>query len=246
MDLLILLRYLEMVHIEKPMPIQEKQLIKKLKLLLRYTKKELLEEINEERIENGKKTFETLGKKEYAFDEETGEEVELKKIKHAKESTTDLECGLFHKDEKQKCFAYSHMTICDRYGYVLFNKVAPGNMHDSAIFSEIYNELINKYKNIKNVCLDAGFNTSPICHQILSSGKKPFLPYKRPLTKKDFFKNMNMYMMNIWISIFVQMKKIFIMSQPTEKDIESIKVIQKIVKGVHFYQNVQNRRIMKK
>lgn len=44
---------------------------------------------------------------------------------------------------------------------------------------------------------------------------------------------MNIYIMNIWISIFVQMKKIFLMSQPTEKDIESIKVIQKIVKGVH-------------
>ena len=80
------------------------------------------------------------------------------------------------------------MTICDRYGYVLFNKVAPGNMHDSAIFSEIYNELIQKYEGIKNVCLDAGFNTSPICHQILSSDRTPFLPYKRPMTKKGFFK----------------------------------------------------------
>ncbi|WP_288156588.1 hypothetical protein [uncultured Sharpea sp.] len=98
---------------------------------------ELLDEINEEREENGKKPFESLDKKEYAFDEETGEEIELKKTKHIKESTTDPECGLFHKGEKQKCFAYSHMTICDRYGCVLFNKVAPGNLHDSAVFSEI-------------------------------------------------------------------------------------------------------------
>ena len=50
-----------------------------------------------------------------------------------------------------------------------------------------------------------------------------------------------MYMMNIWISIFVQMKKIFIMSQPTEKDTESIKVIQKTVKDVRSCQNVQNQ-----
>lgn len=161
---------------------------KEVEILSKKYEDELLKEINEERTENGKKPFETLDKKEYAFDEETGEEVELKKTKHIKESMTDPECGLFHKGEKQKCFAYTHMTICDGHGYVFFNKVAPGNMHDSAIFSEIYDELINKYPNIKNICLDAGFNTSPICHQILSSGKIPFLPYKRPMTKKGFFK----------------------------------------------------------
>ncbi len=36
------------------------------------------------RAENGKKPFESLDKKEYAFDEETGEEIELKKTKHIK------------------------------------------------------------------------------------------------------------------------------------------------------------------
>ena len=45
-----------------------------------------------------------------------------------------------------------------------------------------------KYETIKNVCLDAEFNTSPICHQILTSGRVSFLPYKRPMTKKRFFK----------------------------------------------------------
>ena len=38
MDLLILLQYLVMGRIEKPMPIQEGQLIKKLKLVLRQEK----------------------------------------------------------------------------------------------------------------------------------------------------------------------------------------------------------------
>ena len=36
-------------------------------------KKNYFEEINETRAENGKKPFESLDKKEYAFDEETGE-----------------------------------------------------------------------------------------------------------------------------------------------------------------------------
>ena len=37
-----------------------------------------------------------------------------------------------------------------------------------------------------------------------------------------------------------------IMLRPTEKDIESIKVIQKTVKGVHSYHNVQSQKIKKR
>lgn len=185
---------------------------KEVEMIAKTYEKELLDEINEERKRNGKKPFESLIKKEYAFDEETGETIELKKTKHIKESTTDPECGLFHKGEKQKCFAYTHMTMSDKHGYVLYNRVAPGNMHDSAIFSEIYNELIHMYENIKNVCLDAGFNTSPICHQILSSGRTPFLPYKRPMTKKGFFKKYE-YVYDEYLDIYIC---------PNEKDLHYV------------------------
>lgn len=161
---------------------------KEVEIVSKIYEKELLDEINEQREADGKKPFDSITKKEYVFNEETGEEIEVNKTKHIKESTTDPECGIFHKGEKQKCFAYTHMTMCDTHGYVLYNKVSPGNMHDSAVFSQIYNDLINMYTNIKNVCLDAGFYTSAICHQIISSGRKPFLPYKRPMTKKGFFK----------------------------------------------------------
>lgn len=185
---------------------------KEVEIVTKIYEKELLEEINKERIENGKKPFETLDKKEYVFDEESGEEIELKKTKHIKESTTDPECGMFHKGEKQKCFAYTHMTMCDRNGYVLFNKVAPGNTHDSVIFSEIYDELINSYENIKNICLDAGFNTAPICHQILSSGRKAFLPYKRPMTKKEYLKKQE-YVYDEHLDIYIC---------PNEKDLHYV------------------------
>lgn len=185
---------------------------KEVEIVTKIYEKELLEEINKERIENEKKPFETLDKKEYVFDEESGEEIELKKTKHIKESTTDPECGMFHKGEKQKCFAYTHMTMCDRNGYVLFNKVAPGNTHDSVIFSEIYDELINSYENIKNICLDAGFNTAPICHQILSSGRKAFLPYKRPMTKKEYLKKQE-YVYDEHLDIYIC---------PNEKDLHYV------------------------
>lgn len=185
---------------------------KEVEMIAKTYEKELLDEINEDRIKNGKKPFESLVKKEYAFDEGTGKEIEVKKTKHIKGSTTDPECGLFHKGEKQKCFAYTHMTMSDKHGYVLYNKVAPGNMHDSAIFSEIYDELIHMYENIKNVCLDAGFNTSPICHQILSSERTPFLPYKRPMTKKGFLKKYE-YVYDEYLDVYIC---------PNEKDLHYV------------------------
>lgn len=185
---------------------------KEVEMIAKTYEKELLDEINEDRIKNGKKPFESLVKKEYAFDEGTGKEIEVKKTKHIKESTTDPECGLFHKGEKQKCFAYTHMTMSDKHGYVLYNKVAPGNMHDSTIFSEIYDELIHMYENIKNVCLDAGFNTSPICHQILSSERTPFLPYKRPMTKKGFLKKYE-YVYDEYLDVYIC---------PNEKDLHYV------------------------
>ena len=153
---------------------------KEVKIVSKIYEKALLDEINEQREADGKKPFASINKKEYVFNEET----EVDKTKHIKESTTDPKCGIFHKGEKQKCFAYMHMTMCDTHGYVLYNKVSPGIMHDSTIFSQIYIDLINMYTNIKNLCLDAGFDTSAICHQIMSSERKPFLPYKRPMTKK--------------------------------------------------------------
>ena len=104
------------------------------------------------------------------------------------------------------------MTMSDKQGYVLYNKVAPGNMHDSAIFTEIYDELIQMYENIKNICLDSGFNTSPICHQILSSGRIPFLPYKRPMTKKGYFKKYE-YVYDEYLDIYIC---------PNEKDLHYV------------------------
>lgn len=58
---------------------------------------ELENEINEQRLLEGKKNF--------LFD--TTEKVE-KKI-----STTDSDCGLFVKGEHERCFAYSSQTACD-------------------------------------------------------------------------------------------------------------------------------------
>ena len=49
-------------------------------------------------------------------------------------STTDPDCGVFHKGDHKKCFAYGVQTACDRHNYILGVDVHAGNMHDSIAF----------------------------------------------------------------------------------------------------------------
>lgn len=150
---------------------------------------DLLEEINEDRICTGKKPVTSMKRVEYSFDEETGEQIEIKEKKTVKKSTTDPECGCFHKGEKEQCFAYSHQTFCEKNGFVLEVKTVPGNVHDSVSFYEAYAELNQKYgKKIKNVSLDAGYISPAICREIYTNHQTPYMPYKRPMTKKGYFK----------------------------------------------------------
>lgn len=152
---------------------------------------QLLEEINQDRNEHGKKDLKDTRDIELVFDEKTGEEkeIEVKKTKHIKQSTTDPESGLFHKGEKEKCYAYSHQTLCDIHGFVVAVKTVPGNLHDSVSFFDVYNCLSPEMQEkVENYCFDSGYNTPAICRQITLDGKTIFLPYKRPMTKKGFFK----------------------------------------------------------
>ncbi len=88
---------------------------------------------------------------------------------------------------------------------VLTTITAPGNVHDSVSFFEAYNVLSEKYKDeIKNICLDAGYNNSAICKIITDNNQKIIVPYHRPITKKDILRNMNISMMNKKTFIFVR------------------------------------------
>lgn len=150
---------------------------------------ELLEEINQDREWIGKKTVDSIERAEYTFDEETGEQIEVIKTKEVKVSTTDPDAGDFHKGEHEKCFAYSHSVFCDRKGFALAVHTEPGNVHDSVSFFPVYESLLGRFGDkIENVCLDSAYRTPPITREIINSGKKPYLPYKRPMTKEGFFK----------------------------------------------------------
>ncbi|WP_413779286.1 IS1182 family transposase [Anaeroselena agilis] len=142
-------------------------------------KRDLFIEINEDRQEQGKEPFD---------DDDNDPGGEATEQKEVKESTTDPESGMFHKGDKERCFAYTASVACDRNNFVLGVKAAPGNVHDSQMFSEIFEDVAEKFEEIEAVVVDAGYKTPGVCREIVKAGKLPVMPYKRPMTKKGYFK----------------------------------------------------------
>lgn len=137
---------------------------------------ELIEAINEDRKAHGKKPLK---------DNEKPSET-----KESKVSKTDPESGVFHKGEKEKCFAYTATTASDKNGFILGNYVTAGNIHDSVSFYPLYRRLMDApFKDlIGYLCLDAAYKTPHICKTIFNNKQIPIMPYKRPMTKAGHFK----------------------------------------------------------
>ena len=104
------------------------------------------------------------------------------------QSRTDPECGMFHKGEHEKQFAYVANTACDRHNFILDFVLSAGNIHDSMMFSKVYEKVVKRFPKILTVAIDSGYKTPAIMKQIIDSGRIPCVPYKRPMTKKGFFK----------------------------------------------------------
>ena len=109
-----------------------------------------------------------------------------KKIREIKVSTTDPESGWFHKGEHKQVFAYAVQTACDRNGWIIGYDVNAGNLHDSRTFKGLYDKI--KKHNPEMIVADAGYKTPAIAKLLIDDGIKPVFPYKRPMTKKGFFK----------------------------------------------------------
>ena len=144
-------------------------------------------------VEESVRFYEEALQKEITKDREAHGKKPLKgrentEIKSIKVSTTDPDCGVFHKGEHKKVFAYTSNTACDQNNYVLGFEVVPGNIHDSVSFPTLYNKLIKEYPDIKNVVVDASYKIPAVARLIIESHKIPIMPYKRPMTKDGFFK----------------------------------------------------------
>ena len=133
----------------------------------------LREEINRDRVAHGKKPLKEREKQA--------------KTKEITVSTTDPECGMFHKGEHERQFAYTVHTTCDENNIVLDYEVTPANVHDSRVFNEVYEPVTEAFSEIEAVALDAGYKTPAICKEIIDGGKTPVMPYTCPKTKKGLF-----------------------------------------------------------
>ena len=144
---------------------------------------ELMAEINRDREAHGKKPFKD-------DDDDDGAPPPTKDVKV---STTDPECGLFHKGEHEKMFAYTTHVACDKNNFILGCDVSAGNVHDSVMFDGLYRNVLVKFPEIEVAVLDSGYKTPWIMKQIFDGGRIASTPYKRPMTKEGFFKKYDYY-----------------------------------------------------
>lgn len=146
----------------------------------KHYQKQLEEEIERDREAHGKKPL-----KKDSDDDAPPPTPEMKKVV---QSPVDPDSGLFHKGEHQKCFAYVANTACDKHNFIVDFVVEAGNHHDSVMFDGLYEKLVKKIPEVEVIAADAGYKTPWIMKQIIDSGRIPAVPYKRPMTKKGFFK----------------------------------------------------------
>lgn len=129
--------------------------------------KELDEEIDRDRAEHHKKELKRKKK-------------ELPDTKEIKTSTSDPDCGYFHKGDKEKCFAHNVNVACDIHGYILSMSVDPGNVHDSEAFFHLHDYLEYLYGDMIEMEVgDAAYGTPAICHEMNKKGIQMVAPYKR-------------------------------------------------------------------
>ncbi len=134
---------------------------------------QLREEINQDRVSRGKKPLKV---------KRDDKEVTVT------ESKTDPECGMFHKGEHKRDFAYTAQVACDKRNFILKSVITPGNVHDSTVFDAVYDPLVERFPEIETIALDAGYKTPWICKRIIDDGRNPSMPYKRPMSKKGFYR----------------------------------------------------------
>ncbi len=163
---------------------------------IKHYQKALDEEIEKDRAAHGKKPLKTenddnkpaVKKRNNTSKKKLARRKKEAKKKTVYKSTTDPECGMFHKGEHEKQFAYVANTACDKNNFVLDFVIDAGNIHDSVMFDKVYDKVIDRFPKAKEIAVDAGYKTPWIAKKIIDGGRIPVMPYKRPMTKQGFFK----------------------------------------------------------
>ena len=150
--------------------------------------RELDEEINRDREEHGKKPLKD--RKDDDDGENHGGDGATGGVrsKEVVKSTTDPDCGMFHKGEHEKQMAYVAGVACDQRNFVLGFSVASGNTHDSVMFDDVYGKTVSRFPEVRAVVADSAYRTPWIAKQLLDDGRVPCLPYKSPMTPDGYFR----------------------------------------------------------
>lgn len=157
---------------------KKKNTTEEMKIEAKNYQQQLDEEIAKDRELHGKKPLKDDG----------DDDDQPPKTKTVTKSTTDPECGLFHKGEHEKQFAYVANTACDKHNFILDFVLGAGNIHDSVMFKGLYEKILEKFPEMQATAIDAGYKTPAIMKQIIDSQRIPCVPYKRTMTKEGFFK----------------------------------------------------------
>lgn len=143
---------------------------------------QLRKEINADRQSKGKKPLKDIDDADNAnITSGTTREVTI--------SNVDPDSGIFRKGEHKVEFAYTTHTACDKNGFILGTVTTAGNIHDSKVFDAIYDKVTEKFPEVETITVDAAYKTPWICKKILDDKRNPSMPYKRPMSKKGFFKS---------------------------------------------------------
>ena len=149
---------------------------------------ELMAEINKDRAAHGKKLFDDSDDEDGSNDKNESSGDPGGPTKQIKTSTTDPDCGLFHKGEHEKMFAYTAHVACDSHNFVLSCDVSAGNVHDSVMFDDLYHDVTARFPEVEMAALDSGYKTPWIMKQVFDGDRKASVPYKRPMTKKGYYR----------------------------------------------------------
>lgn len=137
---------------------------------------ELEEAVSTDRSLHGKKPLKPSKKKS--------------KAKITRVSTTDPESGFLMRNGKEECFAYlDHRTVDGKYNIITDVHITSGNVHDSVPYIDRLDFQINKFGfDVKQVGLDAGYNSAYLCHQLCKRDILGVIGYRRFSSKKGFIK----------------------------------------------------------
>lgn len=163
-------------------------------------KESLLEDINELRLELGKKAIEL---DDYVLlDDEESESIDDGDDKNGPGTTTsyydgprkilkkenrrvkinkhDEQAGYYYRDEKEKGFVYQDHRIVDgKHNLILGSVIEPGNLHDSRVLVKLLEQLKKHQIDYERIALDSGYNSLEIMDYLKNESKESVIGYRR-------------------------------------------------------------------